>query len=96
MYIMSHHPQSRGLSLAVPNPKWQADTFSLGGEIEQQIKDILENSTAPCYCDRKWPLGTNRDDGRGSDTSAPGSCLVPGLAHFSGWLLAQVTPRVLF
>lgn len=51
MYIMSHHPQSRGLSLAVPNPKWQADMFSLRGEIEQQIKDILENSTTPCYCE---------------------------------------------
>lgn len=56
--------------------------------MEQQIEDILESSTTLSHSGREWPLGTGRDEGRdsggsGERTSTPGSCLVPGLSHFS-------------
>lgn len=56
--------------------------------MEQQIEDILENSTTPSHSGREWPPGTNRDErtdsgGSGGGTSTLDSCLVPGLSHFS-------------
>lgn len=50
-----------------PKSKRQGDMFSLRGEMEQQIEDILENSITPSHCDREWPLGTNGEDRRDSE-----------------------------